>query len=109
MFDTGIQAGAAAGSGDTEATGLGRQQSPEPTGLRIGVVHPLRPHNPAGDFRAIDKSISENQRQPKSVEDICTWSQAIYSDAGKVIDGVDRMQKPLDAERESLPVQVEQL
>jgi hypothetical protein len=63
----------------------------------------------AADFQAIDKSITEIQRQARYLDDIRTWSQTIQNNAGKVLDRADRMQKALDSELESLSHQVEQL
>ncbi|MBK6744590.1 MAG: hypothetical protein IPG66_17165, partial [Hydrogenophilales bacterium] len=52
----------------------------------------------AADFQAIDKSITEIQRQARYLDEIRTWSQTIQNNAGKVLDRADRMQKALDAE-----------
>lgn len=61
------------------------------------------------DFQAIDKSLTEIQRQVKYLDDIRTWSGTIKSSAEKVIDRVERMQRALDVELETLTQQVEQL
>lgn len=61
------------------------------------------------DFQAIDKSLQEIQRQVKYLDDIRTWTGTIKSNAEKVIDRVERMQKALDGEMETLSQQVEQL
>ena len=61
------------------------------------------------DFQAIDKSLTEIQRQVKYLDDIRTWSGTIKSSADKVIDRVERMQKALDGELDALGQQVEQL
>jgi hypothetical protein len=63
----------------------------------------------AADFQAIDKSITEIQRQARYLDEIRTWSQTIQNNAGKVLDRADRMQKALDAELEALGLQVAQL
>ncbi len=61
------------------------------------------------DFQAIDKSLTEIQRQVKYLDEIRTWSSTIKNNAEKVIDRVERMQKALDGELETLGQQVEQL
>jgi flagellin-like hook-associated protein FlgL len=61
------------------------------------------------DFQAIDKSLTEIQRQVKYLDEIRTWSGTIKNSAEKVIDRVERMQKALDAELENLGEQVAQL
>jgi len=61
------------------------------------------------DFLAIDKSLTEIQRQVKYLDEIKTWSGTIKNSAEKVIDRVERMQKALDVELETLGQQVEQL
>ncbi|KAB2310674.1 hypothetical protein F8A87_08285 [Betaproteobacteria bacterium SCN2] len=61
------------------------------------------------DFQAIDKSLTEIQRQAKYLDEIRTWSGTIKNNAEKVIDRVERMQKALDAELDNLGQQVEQL
>lgn len=61
------------------------------------------------DFQAIDKSLTEIQRQVKYLDEIRTWSGTIKSSAEKVIDRVERMQKALDVEMETLGQQVDQL
>ena len=61
------------------------------------------------DFQAIDKSLTEIQRQVKYLDEIRTWSGTIKNSAEKVIDRVERMQKALDVELETLGQQVEQL
>lgn len=63
----------------------------------------------SADFQAIDKSITEIQRQARYLDDIRTWSQTIHSNAGKIVDRADRMQKALEAEVEALMKQIEQL
>lgn len=63
----------------------------------------------AADFQEIDKSLAEIQRQVKYLDDIRTWTGTIKSSAEKVIDRVERMQKALDGELETLGQQVEQL
>jgi hypothetical protein len=63
----------------------------------------------AADFQAIDKAMQEIQRQVKYLDDIRTWSGTIKSNAEKVIDRAERMQKALDGELESLLTQIEQL
>ncbi len=61
------------------------------------------------DFQAIDKSLAEIQRQVRYLDEIRTWSSTIKNNAEKVIDRVERMQKALDGELETLGQQVEQL
>ncbi len=61
------------------------------------------------DFQAIDKSLTEIQRQVRYLDEIRTWSSTIKNNAEKVIDRVERMQKALDGELETLGQQVEQL
>ncbi|MCP5276962.1 MAG: hypothetical protein H6935_01205 [Thiobacillus sp.] len=63
----------------------------------------------AADFQAIDKSMQEIQRQVKYLDEIRTWSSTIKSNAEKVIDRIERMQKALDGELDALGQQVEQL
>ena len=63
----------------------------------------------SADFQAIDKSLTEIQRQVKYLDEIRTWSGTIKNSAEKVIDRVERMQKALDVELETLGQQVEQL
>lgn len=63
----------------------------------------------ATDFQAIDKSLTEIQRQVKYLDEIRTWSGTIKNSAEKVIDRVERMQKALDGELETLGQQIEQL
>ena len=63
----------------------------------------------AADFQAIDKSMQEIQRQVKYLDDIRTWSGTIKNNAEKVIDRVERMQKALEGEIETLVQQVDQL
>lgn len=61
------------------------------------------------DFQAIDKSLAEIQRQVKYLDEIKTWTGTIKSNAEKVIDRVERMQKALDGELENLGQQIDQL
>jgi len=63
----------------------------------------------ATDFQAIDKSLTEIQRQVRYLDEIRTWSGTIKNSAEKVIDRVERMQKALDGELETLGQQIEQL
>lgn len=63
----------------------------------------------AADFQAIDKSLQEIQRQVRYLDEIKTWTGTIKSNAEKVIDRVERMQKVLEGELENLGEQVEQL
>ncbi len=63
----------------------------------------------AADFQAVDKSLTEIQRQVKYLDEIRTWSGTIKNNAEKVIDRVERMQKALDVELENLGQQVEQI
>lgn len=73
--------------------------------VRARLENPER----AADFQEIDKSLAEIQRQVKYLDDIRTWTGTIKSSAEKVIDRVERMQKALDGELETLGQQVEQL
>ncbi len=61
------------------------------------------------DFQAIDKSLTEIQRQVGYLDQIRTWSTTIKNNAVNVIDRVEKMQKTLDSELETLGQQVEQL
>jgi len=63
----------------------------------------------ASDFQAIDKSMQEIQRQVKYLDEIRTWSGTIKSNAEKVIDRAERMQKTLVDELDTLGQQLEQL
>ena len=71
---------------------------------------PCAPENAerTADFQAIDKSHTEIQRQVRYLDEIRTWSGTIKNSAEKVIDRVERMQKALDSELETLGQQVEQ-
>jgi hypothetical protein len=61
------------------------------------------------DFQAIDKSLTEIQRQVGYLDQIRTWSTTIKNNAVNVIDRVEKMQKALDGEIETLSQQIEQL
>lgn len=63
----------------------------------------------AADFQSIDKALTEIQRQVRYLDEIRTWSGTIKNNAEKVIDRVERMQKALDGELETLGQQIEQL
>jgi len=63
----------------------------------------------SADFQAIDKSLTEIQRQVAYLDEIRTWSGTIKNSAEKVIDRVERMQKALEVELECLGEQVAQL
>lgn len=63
----------------------------------------------ATDFQAIDKPLTEIQRQVRYLDEIRTWSGTIKNSAEKVIARVERMQKALDGEMETLGQQIEQL
>jgi len=65
-------------------------------------------HPTLGDAQWIH-NLSLIQRQVKYLDEIRTWSGTIKNSAEKVIDRVERMQKALDGELETLGQQFEQL
>lgn len=61
------------------------------------------------DFVVIDKAIQEIERQIAYLDDIKTWTATVQSNAVKVIDRTERMQKALLGAMEDLKTQIEVL
>lgn len=63
----------------------------------------------AANFKALDASLVEIQRQARYFDDLRTWGGTIKSSAEKIIDRVDRMQRALDKELDTLATEVTRL
>lgn len=61
------------------------------------------------DFQAIDKSLTEIQRQVDYLEKIKSWTSTIKNNADNVIDRIEKMQRALVGELDTLGEQIEQL